>query len=219
MLPSLEHIALFRGIAPKDAEELLPCLKAYQKHFKKGETILPEGAASTLMGVVLAGRAIIALGDVWGNSSVFGSVGAGQTFAEAYACIPDEPMLVGVVAAEDTTVLFLNAHALLHPCTHPCAHHMTLLRNLLTVCAGKNVQLSRHIQHTTPKSIRGRLLSYFSECSKRHGSRTFTIPYNRQQLADYLGVDRSALSNELSKMQRDGLLSYRKNQFTLHSPE
>ena len=116
-------------------------------------------------------------------------------------------------------MLFLNAHALLHPCENPCAHHMTLLRNLLTVCAGKNVQLSRHIQHTTPKSIRGRLLSYFSECSKRRGSRTFTIPYNRQQLADYLGVDRSALSGELSKMQRDGLLSYRKNQFTLHSPE
>ena len=215
MLPSLENIALFRGIAPGDAEALLPCLKAYRKHFQKGETILPEGAASTLMGVVLAGRAIIALGDVWGNSSVFGSVGAGQTFAEAYACIPDEPMLVSVVAAEDTTVLFLNAHALLHPCENPCAHHMTLLRNLLTVCAGKNVQLSRHIQHTTPKSIRGRLLSYLSAQALRENSRSFAIPFDRQQLADYLGVDRSALSAELGRMRAEGLIRFRKNEFEL----
>ena len=121
--------------------------------------------------------------------------------------------MVNVVAAEDSTVLLLNARQVLTPCSHACACHAGLIRNLLTLCAGKNLQLSRRMMHTSPKRIRKRLLSYFSECIKRNGSYTFDIPYNRQQLADYLNVERSALSNELSLMQQDGILRYDKNHF------
>ena len=121
--------------------------------------------------------------------------------------------MVNVVAAEDSTVLLLNARQVLTPCSHVCACHAGLIRNLLTLCAGKNLQLSRRVLHTGPKSIRKRLLSYFSECIKRTGSYSFDIPYNRQQLADYLSVERSALSNELSLMRRDGPIRYEKNHF------
>ena len=123
--------------------------------------------------------------------------------------------MVNVVAAEDSTVLLLNARRVLTPCSHACACHAGLIRNLLTLCAGKNLQLSRRMMHTSPKRIRTRLLSYFSECIKRSGSYAFDIPYNRQQLADYLNVERSALSNELSLMRQDGILRYDKNHFVV----
>ena len=101
------------------------------------------------------------------------------------------------------------------PCANVCPRHVRLVRNLLTLCSEKNLQLSRRVLHTSPKSIRKRLLSYFSECIKRTGSYEFDIPYNRQQLADYLNVERSALSRELSYMKRDGIIDYHKNTFRL----
>ena len=104
---------------------------------------------------------------------------------------------------------------ILTTCSNACVFHSKLIRNLLTVCASKSLQLSERIMHTTSKSIRGRLLSYFSDCAKKEGSYSFTIPFNRQQLADYLGVDRSTMCNELSKMQREGLIRYERSSFTL----
>ena len=127
-----------------------------------------------------------------------------------------EPLLISVTASEDTEVLFLNIGKVLTTCTNACPFHAKLIQNLLTVCAAKNLQLSQRILHTTPKGIRARLMSYFSECVKRAGQYSFDIPYNRQQLADYLGVDRSAMCSELSRMQREGLLTYHKNHFSVH---
>ena len=211
----LTNAPLFCGIPPKDVDALLNCLNAKERVCKKGEIILMEGAPTEQLGVVLSGRVIIEMSDVWGNNSVLSSIDPGGTFAEAYACISGEPLMVNVIAAEDSTVLLLNAHQVLTPCSRACACHAKLIRNLLTLCAGKNLQLSRRMMHTSPKRIRKRLLSYFSECIKRNGSYTFDIPYNRQQLADYLNVERSALSNELSLMQQDGILRYDKNHFTV----
>ena len=134
---------------------------------------------------------------------------------EVYACIPGQPMLVTVSAVEDTSVLFMNVGRVLTTCTNACPFHTNLARNLLTVCAHKSLQLSQRILHTSSKSIRGRLMSYFSECAKHAGSNSFLIPYNRQQLADYLNVDRSTMCNELSKMQKDGMIEYKKNRILL----
>ncbi len=210
---NLANTLLFRGMDPSDIEEMLGCLLANECTYKKGEILFPEGSPTEQIGVVLIGRVIIELGDVWGNNSVLSSIGPGGIFAETYACIPGEPLMVNVTAAEDTEALLLNIRRVLEPCSKVCPYHMRLVRNLLTLCAGKNLQLSRRVLHTGPKSIRKRLLSYFSECIKRTGSYSFDIPYNRQQLADYLSVERSALSNELSIMQRDGLIRYEKNHF------
>ncbi len=210
---NLANTLLFRGMDPSDIDEMLGCLLAKECTYKKGEILFPEGSPTEQIGVVLIGRVIIELGDVWGNNSVLSSIGPGGIFAETYACIPGEPLMVNVTAAEDTEALLLNIRRVLEPCSKVCPYHVRLVRNLLALCAGKNLQLSRRVLHTGPKSIRKRLLSYFSECIKRTGSYSFDIPYNRQQLADYLSVERSALSNELSIMQRDGLIRYEKNHF------
>ena len=167
------------------------------------------------MGLVLSGGVNIEIDDLWGNKTILGHVDAGQLFAETYACIPGEPLMVSVVASEKSSVLFLNAGKLITTCQSSCTHHNKLIQNLLQISAQKNLALSRRSLHTSSKTIRGRLLSYLSEQAKRSGSYRFTIPFNRQQLADYLGVDRSAMSNELSKMQREGILLYHRNSFVL----
>lgn len=211
---NLGNTPLFRGMTVPDIEEMLCCLRAAERTYKKGAVILPEGMPTEQLGVVLSGR-VIEMGDVWGNNSVLSSIGPGGVFAEAYACVPGDPLMVNVTAAEDTRALLLNIRRVLEPCANVCPRHVRLVRNLLTLCSEKNLQLSRRVLHTGPKSIRKRLLSYFSECIKRTGSYSFDIPYNRQQLADYLSVERSALSNELSLMRRDGLIRYEKNHFAV----
>ncbi len=211
----LSNIPLFQNIEEKDIPSLLKCLRAYEKSYQKGEVILSEGESTEWIGVVLSGMAVISYSDVFGNNSILGNAMPGSIFAEAYACIPDEPLLISVSAVEDTTVLFLNIGKILSACSNTCSFHARLIRNLFVICAQKSLQLSKRILHTSSKTIRGRLLSYFSECVKKSGSDSFQIPYSRQQLADYLGVDRSALCKELSKMQQDGLIRYQKNQFTI----
>lgn len=213
----LSNTQLFRGIEEQDVSSMLQCLAASTRTYKKGETILAEGTVTENLGIVLSGMAIISCGDIWGNTSVLGNVAPGAVFAEVYACIPGEQLLISVSAAEDTEVLFLNIGRVLATCTNACSFHAKLIRNLLTVCAYKSLQLSQRILHTSSKSIRGRLMSYFSQCAKQAGSYSFEIPYNRQQLADYLGVDRSAMCNELSKMQKDGMIEYNRNRILLKS--
>ncbi len=212
----LSKTALFRGTAPGEAEEMLGCLGALTREFGRGEQVLRRGDPVRALGMVLTGSVLIQSDDVWGNTTVLDSVGPGQIFAETYACAPGEPLMVDVVAAEPAQVLFLNTERVLTVCSHACGHHSKLIRNLLFISAQKNLTLSRKIFYTSARSIRGRLLSYLSDQAVRRGSNRFLIPFNRQQLADYLNVDRSALSNELSKMQREGLLRTRRNEFELY---
>lgn len=194
---------------------MLNCLGAAERGYTKGEQIYHSGDYVTDLGMVLSGSVLIQTDDLWGNTTVLDRIGPGQIFAETYACVPGEPLMVDVVAAEGTQVLFLNVERVLRVCSHTCAHHSKLIRNLLLLSAQKNLNLSRKIFYTSSKTIRGRLLSYLSYQARRNGTPSFTITFNRQQLADYLNVERSALSNELSKMQRDGLLVVEKNHFTL----
>ena len=211
----LANTALFRGASPQEAEAMLNCLGAAERGYTKGEQIYRSGDYVTDLGMVLSGSVLIQTDDLWGNTTVLDRIGPGQIFAETYACVPGEPLMVDVVAAEGTQVLFLNVERVLRVCSHTCAHHSKLIRNLLLLSAQKNLNLSRKIFYTSSKTIRGRLLSYLSYQARRNGTPSFTIPFNRQQLADYLNVERSALSNELSKMQRDRLLVVEKNHFTL----
>ena len=215
----LSETAIFQGVSPQEVEEMLECLGRIQRRFAKGEMICQAGETAEALGLVLSGSVLIENNDFWGNSSVLDRLGPGQIFAETYACIPGERMMVSVVAAEPSEVLLLHMGKVLQTCEHTCPRHVRLIRNLLAISAQKNLSLSRRIFHTSPKSIRGRLISYLSYQAAGNGSRDFTIPFNRQQLADYLNVDRSALSNELSKMQREGLLEVDKNHFYLKSGE
>lgn len=215
----LSQTPLFRGLTKDEVQEVLGCVAAGLRQYEKGNVILHMGESTEAMGLLLSGSAIVESGDLWGNNSVLGHIEAGEIFAETYACLPGEALLVNVVAREPCRVLFLSMPKLLSPCARACGKHNRLIQNLVILFAQKNLGLSRRILHTSAKSIRGRLLSYLSEQAKRNGGYSFAIPFNRQQLADYLGVDRSALSGELSKMRKEGLLDYQKNAFILKKTE
>lgn len=211
----LSNTVLFQGASPKETEQMLTCLQARERAFRKDELIYRAGDRAAALGLVLEGSVLIENDDVWGNRSVLDRVELGQIFAETYACVPGERMMVNVRAAQAVRILFLDVGKVLAVCSEACSCHQKLIRNLLFISAQKNLNLSRRIFHTSAKTIRGRLLSYLSWQSVQAGSRTFEIPFNRQQLADYLGVDRSALSAELGKMQREGLLRTERNHFHL----
>ena len=182
--------------------------------YRKGDVIFGAGSIVTDIGLVLSGSVRIEHTDLWGNKSILGITPAGDVFAESYACIPNEPMMVDAVANEDCDILFISVPKLFTP-SPVYGSQNRLIQNLVIISAEKNLQLSRRSLHTSPKTIRGRLFSYFSQQASAQGSNKIRIPFDRQQLADYLNVDRSALSKELGKMRDDGLIEYNKNTFRI----
>lgn len=212
----LANTPLFHGIKENEIAHVLTCLGAREKHFTKHEVIFRAGESIRDIGLVMSGSVNIIVNFFWGNSQIFGHIARGDIFAENFAAIPGKELTCDVVAAEDSVILFLNFTNIVTTCHRACSYHHRLIHNLVRISAQKNLNLSSRMMHTAPKSIRERLLSYLSEQAMIHGNARFTIPFNRQELADYLGVDRSALSNELSKMQKEGLITYHKNEFTLN---
>ena len=206
---------LFGGIRKEEINGLLKCLNAFTKKYGKGEYICRCGDTAENIGLVLSGAVIIKNDDFWGNQSVLAHIAAGQVFAESYALIKNQPLLVDAVAAVKAEVLFIYGGKINSPCGNLCPCHKKLTDNLLRISALKNVRLSRRILYTSSKTIRGRLMSFLSDEAREQGSRKITIPFDRQQLADYLNVERSALCAQLSKMQKDGILEYHKNSFML----
>lgn len=209
---------LFQGITAEELEQMWECLGPVEAFYPKGAFLWREGEKTKRMGVVLSGGVHILREDFWGNRSIQGRAGPGELFGEAYAC-GDEPLGVSVQAAEDSRVLFLEAERLLTACPSACPFHARAAANLLRVLAGKNRMLSRKIEHISQRTTRAKVLSYLSWQARRQGSACFSIPFDRQGLADYLAVDRSALSQELGKMRREGLLDFHKNQFELKGTE
>ena len=212
----LTSTPLFCGMSPQEVEQMLSCLAAVTRTYHKGETVFRAGECVCTAGLVLRGSVTVESDDFWGNRSILSRAAPGDLFGEAYACLPEQPLLVSVVAAENCEILLLDVARALHVCSNACAHHSRIVQNLLALCAEKNLQLSQRMLHTAPKTIRARLLSYFGELSQRAGSSHFSLPYDRQALADYLNVDRSAMCAELSKMKADGLIDYTKSTVTLH---
>ena len=206
---------LFCNIPQQAIPSILEQLNCRTENFKKDAILCHIGDYVQSMGVVLSGSINIENNDIWGNKNILANITPGQVFAETYACIPNEALMVTVTAAEDSQVLWIAiGKALLPSPTNP--YFPVLIKNLLSIMASKNLHLTRKINHTSSKTIRGRILSYLSFQATKQGKQSFKIPFNRQQLADYLEVDRSALSNELSKMQKEGLLTYHLNQFHLN---
>ena len=211
----LSHTELFEGSSPEQIEAMIGCMGSYERWYCGGEYIHRMGDFLTTVGLILEGSVRMENVDVWGNVSVLGAIGAGEMFGEAYAAVSDVPLMVNVVAVEDTVVLFLNLRKVLTTCSHACDNHSRTSNNMTAAIARRNLELSRRIFHGAPKTIRGKVLTYLSDESERLGSREFDIPFDRQQLADYLGVDRSALSAELSRMQKAGLIETKRSHFVL----
>ena len=209
-LKALTKTEIFAGATEEEVSSMLK-----KKKYQKDEIIFHAGDIVSSIGVMLKGNALIENDDIWGNRSVLDYVKEGQIFAETYACALDEKLMVNVIAMSDCEVLFLDVRKILKVCPNACEFHQNLVQNLLVISAQKNLNLSRRIFHTSSKTIRGRLLSYLSYQAMEREKEEFDIPYNRQQLADYLGVDRSAMSNELGKMQKDGLIEVKRNHFRI----
>lgn len=205
---------LFQDLSEAELDTLAAARHLRTRQFAKHEVIFRAGSCVREIGIVLRGSVHIENLDLWGTKSILSSISAGQAFAETYAFCGDA-LMVDAVAAEDCTVLLLSTRVLSDARVSPAVRD-TLLRNLLAVSMRKSLSLSQRIFCTTPKTVRGRLLTYFSAQAAKAGGLEFDVPFNRQQMADYLNLDRSALSKELCKMRDEGLLEFEKNHFRLN---
>jgi CRP-like cAMP-binding protein len=211
----LRQCRLFDGVNASDLGKLLNCLSAVQKTYKKGGFISTAGAHFNSVGVVLSGSIHIIQDDFWGNRTLVARFEPVEIFGEAFVfggqgCLP-----VGIMAAEQSDILLINCKKIITACPSACVFHTTLIKNLITVLAQKNSMLMQKIEHITHRSTREKLLSYFSFQAGQMKSTAFEIPFNRQELADYLSIDRSAMSSELGRMRDEGILRFSKNRFEL----
>lgn len=205
---------LFKNMSPFETEAILNCLKAEKREFRKDEYIFYMGDAIKKMGLVVSGSIHLTKEDYWGRKTIHAEIGPADIFAESFACTNHISPL-NAYAAKNSTVLFLDIHKILSVCGNSCTFHNTLIHNFVSVLAEKNIKMSSKIENLTQKSTKDKLLAYLSEQSRLQKSPKFSIPFNRQELADYLSVDRSAMSLELGKLQRQGIIRFYKNTFEI----
>ena len=214
-LDILERSPLFAGISPQNIPAMTSCLGTRPVRFAKGKTIFAEGEPARQMGLLLSGGAQIIKEDFYGNRTIVARIEPAEMFGESFACAQLTAIPVSVVATEDSEVLLMDCQRLLTTCSNSCDFHNQLIFNLLKVVATKNLMFNQKIEITSKRTTREKLLAFLHAQAKRHGTSSFTIPYDRQELADYLEVDRSGLSAEISKLRREGVLESEKNRFTL----
>ena len=210
----LKKTKIFAGVGDREIESMLSCLCARLKTYKKGEYVFRQGEHITDITVLVEGNLYIQNDDYWGNRSILGEISAGEMFGEAYAH-DSGAMLNDVVAGEDSVVIFFDVKRILTTCSSACSFHTRIVQNLFFAISEKNRKLVQKIGHISKRTTKEKLISYLSEQAKKQKSASFTIPFNRQQLADFLSVDRSAMSNELCKMRDEGLIEFEKNKFKL----
>ena len=211
----LRKCPLFDGIEPENLIAMLGCLGARKINVPKGELIFREGDAATHVGIVLAGAVQLTREDYYGNRSIVAHIGPAQLFGETYACAQIPALPISVAADEDSQVLLLDCRRITVSCTNACEFHSRIIFNLLQLVASKNLIFDQKIQVTSKRTTREKLMTYLLHQAKMQGKNSFTIPYDRQALADYLEVDRSGLSAEISRLRKEGVLESEKNSFTL----
>lgn len=214
-IPVLKRTQMFSGISADDIESLLSCLDAKLHTYKKGEYVLRQGEHLSDITVLVEGNLHIQKDDYWGNRSILGHISVGEMFGEAYVAPESGSLLNDVVAIENSTVIFFDVRRILTTCSTACRFHSMVVQNMFFAISDKNRKLVQKLGHMSKRTTREKLISYLSEQAEKQNSSVFTIPFNRQQLADFLSVDRSAMSNELCKMRDDGLIEFDKNCFRL----
>lgn len=215
----LKRTQLFAGVGDDEIASMLSCLGARLYTYKKGEYVLRQGEHLNDIIVLVDGNLHIQKDDYWGNRSILGQIAVGEMFGEAYVAPESGALLNDVVAVDESSVIFFDVKRIITTCSSACRFHSMVVQNMFFAISEKNRKLVQKLGHMSKRSTREKLISYLSEEAKRHNSSSFTIPFNRQQLADFLSVDRSAMSNELCKMRDEGLLEFEKNQFKLLSGE
>ena len=214
-IPVLKRTKLFSGVGEEDISSLLSCLGARKKEYKKGEYILREGEHISDIFILVQGKIHIQKDDYWGNRSILSVISVGEMFGEGYAAPESGALLNDVVAVEVSSVIFFDVKRILTTCSSACRFHNMIVQNMFFAISDKNRKLVQKLGHMSGRTTRTKLISYLSEEAKRQGSSSFTVPFNRQQLADYLCVDRSAMSNELCKMRDEGMIKFEKSRFEL----
>lgn len=217
-IPVLAQSLLFQGVSQGDLPHLIKCLEPKEVTYPKDYTIIEEGDLLDELAVILSGSVSIVRHDFWGNRTLVAKLGSGEVFAETIACMAGKSV-ASVITDEKTVVLFLGVKQIITTCPSSCTFHHTIIENMIKLLAHKNLSLMQKMNHITKRTTREKLLSFFSEQAIDRGTKEFIIPFDRQQLADYLCVDRSAMSSELGKMKHDGLIEYNKNSFILKELE
>ena len=214
-LAQLQRTAIFKGMDERSIQNALDALGAHERSYTKDANVFTAGTVTETLGLVLAGGVNIESMDLWGNRTILSHISPGHFFAETYALFENQPMLVDARTTEKSRILLLRIGNLQALAKRKEAWAGILVANLLSICAHKNLMLSSRSFHTAPKTVRGRVEAYLNTMSLQKGTREFDIPFDRQQLADYLNLDRTALSKELGNMRREGLIECRKNHFVL----
>ncbi len=211
----LKKVDLFKGVEEADYRPLLSCLKAKIVTFEKNQTVFSSGETTSDFGIVLSGQVQVYQDDYYGNRSILAVIGPSGLFGESFACAEIKALPVSVMATTESELLFIDCRRMESPCSNACAFHKSLIHNMLGSIAKKNVALTQKIEFTSKRTTREKLLSYLSSEAQKAKSSSFSIPLNRQELADFLFIDRSAMSSELGKLRSEGVLKFRKNEFEL----
>ena len=211
----LQKCSLFSDIKDDDLIRMLGCLDAKIEFFDKKYTIFAEGSPANYIGIVLSGSAQIVQVDYYGNRSILSGIGASDVFAEAFACAEVRSLPVAVIANEPCEIMLINCRHILYTCHNHCSFHQQLIFNLMKDLASKTIMFHQRIEITAKRSTRDKLMAYLMLQAKKANSDRFTVPFDRQELADYLEVDRSGLSAEISKLRKEGILICQKNRFEL----
>ncbi len=213
--PILKHSPLFANIEQTNLSAMLGCLGAMERNYRKGETIFAEGDPATYMGILCQGGVQVERTDYDGNRTIVSEVAPGELFAESFACAGVSHLPVSVTATKDSKTLLLDSRRITQSCCNACAFHQQMIYNLLKITAQKSLRLHQRAEIVSHRTTREKLMAYLKLQAQQHNSRSFTIPFDRQQLADYLEVDRSGLSAEISKLRKEGILKSEKSRFEL----
>lgn len=215
-IKSLKKNPLFNEVSEDEIIIMLDCLGAVKKSYGKNEYVLRSETQDEKMGIVLEGSVHIVKEDYWGNRTILSKAGPGELFGESFPWSESQPLPVSVIATEPSEIIFISYNRMTTTCTRACPYHTRLVGNMLHILVERNVQLTQKIDLLVQRTTREKLLSYLSAQAMLLNGNSFYIPFNRQELADYLAVERSAMSKELSRMKEEGLLDYKKNWFRLY---
>ena len=214
----LRSCHLFDDISDENLLAMLGCLQASVLHYDKNQTIFMEGEPAVRIGIVLTGSAQIVRVDYYGNRSILAKLEPSSLFGESFACAQVKALPVSVVASADSEIMLVDCMRVMRSCGNACGFHNQMIFNLMKVVATKNLIFNQKLEVTSRRTTRDKLMAYLLLQAKLQNSSSFVIPFNRQELADFLEVDRSGLSTEIGKLQRDGIIQCRRNRFTLLSP-